>query len=68
MKLVIVDVLGNFGEYKGLIIPTTGRIEDTKEITDLIVRENYGDTVLAAKIVADIVYRRDQLKLKEDQT
>lgn len=58
MEYVIVDVLGNFGEYKGLLIPTTGRQQDTKEITEQIVRQKFGDTVLVGRIVADVKYRQ----------
>ena len=60
MKYVIIDVLGNFGEYKGILIPTTGRDEDTKEIAERIVRERYQDTILVMKIIADVVYRKER--------
>lgn len=49
MKYVIADVLGNFGEYKNIIVPTTGRREDTALILDIIIGSRYNDIVLTWK-------------------
>ena len=58
MKKVIVDVLGNFGEYKNLIVPTTGRDSDLPSIVETIVKGRFADIPVTFRIVADVVYRK----------
>ena len=50
MKKMVVDVLGNFGEYKNIVLPTTGRKQDEKEICEKYINAVYNDTIVACKI------------------
>ena len=61
MKYILADVLGNFGEYRNEMIPTTGKPEDTKQIIEAIIRAKYSDIPVAYKITADIHYRNEAM-------
>ena len=49
MVHIIADVLGNFGEYKNIVIPTTGRKQDTAKVSEMIINEKFSYTVIACR-------------------